>query len=179
MGGAARGLRTHTRNPVMKSNITEPAAVRAILISIALVVLGIFLMLPIFIVLVSALNKGFEFYLKCLTEPAALSAAGLTLLVAAITVPLNVIFGLAASWAIAKFDFWGKKFLMTLIDLPFTVSPVISGLIFVLLFGAQGLFGPWLREHDIKIIFAVPGIVIATIFVVASSEFGNITGTSQ
>lgn len=145
--------------------VTESPAVRWTLIGIALIFLTLFLVLPILIVISSALSKGLAFYFKALTEPVAWAAIKLTLLTAAVAVPLNLVFGLAASWAIAKFDFWGKKFLITLIDLPFTVSPVISGLIFVLLFGAQGIFGPWLREHDIKIIFAVPGIILATVFV--------------
>lgn len=162
---AVVGLKKRSPALTLKSSVTEPPAVRWILTAIALVFLMVFLALPIFIVLVSALNKGIAFYFQALKEPVALAALQLTLLVAAISVPLNLFFGLAASWAIAKFDFWGKKFLITLIDLPFTVSPVISGLIFVLLFGAQGVFGPWLREHDIKIIFAIPGIVIATIFI--------------
>ncbi len=121
--------------------------------------------MPIAVVMVNAFAKGWEAYFHALLEPDAMSAIRLTLLTAAISVPLNVIFGLAASWAIAKFDFWGKKILITLIELPFTVSPVISGLIYVLLFGTHGLFGPWLMRHDIKIIFAVPGIVLATTFV--------------
>lgn len=143
----------------------EPLWIQGALIGTASIFLVIFLMLPILIVVSSALSKGMAFYFQALAEPIAMAAIRLTLLVAAIAVPANLIFGLAASWAIAKFDFVGKKFLMTLIDLPFTVSPVISGLIFVLLFGAQGIFGPWLQAHDIKIIFAVPGIVLATIFV--------------
>lgn len=164
MAGAI-GLRIPSRDPVLKPSVTEPLLVRWVLIGAALVFLLIFLLLPVLILTVSALSKGTVFYFQAITEPAALAAIRLTLLVAAVTVPLNLVFGLAASWAIAKFDFWGKKFLITLIDLPFTVSPVISGLIFVLVFGAQGVLGPWLREHDIKIIFAVPGIVLATVFV--------------
>ena len=148
-----------------RSSVTEPRLVRRALIGAALVFLTIFLMLPILVIVTNALGKGMAFYFQALTEPVAMSAIRLTLLVAAVTVPLNLIFGLAASWAITKFDFWGKKFLTTLMDLPFTVSPVISGLIYVLLFGAQGVFGPWLEAHNIKIIFAVPGIVLATLFV--------------
>jgi sulfate transport system permease protein len=116
-------------------------------------------------VFVEAFKKGWEAYLRAIVEPDALSAMRLTLLAAAIAVPLNVVFGIAAAWAIAKHDFRGKQFLITLIDLPFSVSPVIAGLVYVLVFGLQGWFGPWLYEHDIKIIFAVPGIVLATIFV--------------
>lgn len=164
MAGAI-GLKRKFRHSVPSGNITEPVWVQYLLIGAALLFLGIFLVLPILIIGVSAFNKGIAFYFQALTEPVAMSAARLTLLTAAIAVPLNVVFGLCASWCIAKFDFWGKKFLITLIDLPFTVSPVISGLIYVLVFGAQGLVGPWFIEHDIKIVFAVPGIVLATIFV--------------
>jgi sulfate/thiosulfate transport system permease protein len=130
-----------------------------------LIFLGLFLFLPLTAVFANALVKGVSAYLAAIKEPDALSAIRLTLLAAAIAVPLNLVFGLAAAWAIAKFDFFGKGFLVTLIDVPFTVSPVISGMLFVLLFGAQGLAGGWLGQHDIKIIFAVPGIVLATIFV--------------
>jgi sulfate/thiosulfate transport system permease protein len=139
--------------------------VRALLIGTALAFLGLFLLLPLLAVAVEALRQGVGAYLAGITEPDALAAMRLTLLVAAIAVPLNLIFGIAAAWAIAKFEFTGKSLLTTLIDLPFSVSPVIAGLIYVLLFGAQGLLGPWLAEHDIKIVFAVPGIVLATIFV--------------
>lgn len=148
-----------------RSAVTEPQWLQAALIGTAWLFLVVFLVLPILIVVSGALSKGILFYFQALSEPVAMAAIRLTLLVAAIAVPANVIFGLAASWAIAKFNFAGKKFLMTLIDLPFTVSPVISGLIYVLLFGAQGLLGPWLQAYDIKIIFAVPGIVLATMFV--------------
>ena len=143
----------------------DRAAVRAVLIGTTLAFLGLFLLLPLLAVLVEALRQGLGSYLASITDPDALAAIRLTLLVAAIAVPLNVIFGIAASWAIAKFEFKGKSLLTTLIDLPFSVSPVIAGLVYVLLFGAQGLLGPWLAEHDIKIIFAVPGIVLATVFV--------------
>jgi sulfate/thiosulfate transport system permease protein len=138
---------------------------RAVLITTALGFLGLFLLLPLLAVFVEALRQGIVTYLAGITEPDALAAMQLTLLVAAIAVPLNLIFGIAAAWAIAKFEFKGKSLLTTLIDLPFSVSPVIAGLIYVLLFGAQGLLGPWLAEYDIKIVFAVPGIVLATIFV--------------
>jgi sulfate transport system permease protein len=140
-------------------------AVRAILIGAALAFLGLFLLLPLLAVFVEALRQGLGAYLAGITEPDALAAIRLTLLVAAIAVPLNLVFGITAAWAVAKFEFKGKSLLVTLIDLPFSVSPVIAGLIYVLLFGAQGLLGPWLAEHDIKIVFAVPGIVLATIFV--------------
>jgi len=164
MGGAI-SLKSQSRNRAASSSVTEPPIIRRALIGLAMIFLLIFLLLPILIVITSALGKGVAVYFQSISEPIALSAIRLTLVVAAITVPLNLLFGLAASWAIAKFDFFGKKLLITLIDLPFTVSPVISGLIYVLLFGAQGVFGPWLQAHDIKIIFAVPGIVLATIFV--------------
>jgi sulfate transport system permease protein len=136
-----------------------------VVIAISLTFFASFLLLPLVAVFVEAFKKGWEVYLKAIVEPDALSAMRLTLLAAAFAVPLNVIFGIAAAWAIAKHDFRGKQFLITLIDLPFSVSPVIAGLVYVLVFGAQGWFGPWLYEHDIRIIFAVPGIVLATIFV--------------
>jgi sulfate transport system permease protein len=125
----------------------------------------LFLFVPLAAVFAEALKKGWEVYLKAIVEPDELSAIKLTLITAVIAVPLNLVFGVAAAWTIAKFEFRGKNVLLTLIDLPFSVSPVISGLIYVLLFGAQGWFGEWLREHDIKILFAVPGIVLATVFV--------------
>ncbi|MEX2166871.1 MAG: sulfate ABC transporter permease subunit CysW [Methyloceanibacter sp.] len=148
-----------------RSVTTERRPVRIALIAIAIIFLTLFLLLPLFSVFIEAFRAGLRAYWAAVTEPDALAAVRLTLLVAAIAVPANVLFGIAASWAIAKFEFPGKSFLNTLIDLPFSVSPVISGLVFVLLFGLQGYFGPWLREHDIQIIFAVPGIVLATIFV--------------
>jgi sulfate transport system permease protein len=125
----------------------------------------LFLLLPLVNVCVQAFEKGWRVYLQCLADPDTLSAIRLTLFVALVSVPLNVVFGVAASWAIAKFDFRGKALLITLIDLPFAVSPVVAGLVFVLLFGLQGFFGTWLDDHDIKIIFAAPGIILATIFV--------------
>ena len=131
----------------------------------AVVFLIVFLLLPLLTVFAEALSKGIAAYASALGDPDAISAIKLTLAVAAISVPLNVIFGIAAAWAIAKFDFPGKSVLITFIDLPFSVSPVVAGLVYVLLFGMQGWLGPWLREHDIQIIFAVPGIVLATIFV--------------
>ncbi len=143
----------------------EPAWVRRSLIGLALLFLTLFLFIPLISVFYEALRKGFGVYLASIVEPDALSAIQLTLVAAAIAVPLNVVFGVAAAWAIAKFEFRGKNLLITLIDLPFSVSPVVSGLIYVLIFGLQGWLGPWLAEHDIKIIFAVPGIVLATIFV--------------
>jgi sulfate transport system permease protein len=144
---------------------SERPAVRLILIGIALAFLAFFLVLPLVAVFVEALRAGFGVFFESLTDPDALAAIRLTLLVAAIAVPANLVFGVAAAWAISKFQFRGKTILITLIDLPFSVSPVISGLVFVLLFGAQGFLGPWLQSHDIQIIFAVPGIVLATMFV--------------
>lgn len=143
----------------------EPAWVRWLLIGVALVFLTLFLFIPLISVFYEAFKKGADVYLAAITDPDAVSAIKLTLLVAAIAVPLNLVFGIAAAWAIAKFEFRGKNLLITLIDLPFSVSPVVSGLIYVLVFGLQGWLGPWLAEHDIKIIFAVPGIVLATVFV--------------
>jgi sulfate transport system permease protein len=145
--------------------LTEPRWVRWLLVGLALAFLGFFLFVPLLLVFVKALADGWQAYLDAVREPMALAAVRLTLLTAAIAVPLNLLFGLAAAWAIAKFRFRGKGLLITLIDVPFSVSPVISGMIFVLLFGAQGFFGPWLAEHDWQVIFAVPGIVLATLFV--------------
>jgi sulfate/thiosulfate transport system permease protein len=158
------------RNPVTlvpktAAATTEEPLVRWLLTGIAVLFLGLFLLLPLMMVFASALAKGFAVYVGSLREPDAWAAIRLTLLAAAIAVPANVVFGVAAAWAIGKFDFFGKSLLITLIDLPFAVSPVVSGLIYVLLFGLQGVLGPWLAAHDIKIIFAVPGIVLATIFV--------------
>jgi sulfate transport system permease protein len=143
----------------------EPAWVRVLLITLALAFFGVFLLVPLAAVFAEALKKGWAAYATGVTHPDALAAIRLTLLVAGIAVPLNLVFGVAAAWAIAKFDFRGKQFLITLIDLPFSVSPVVSGLIYVLLFGTQGWFGPWLAAHDVKVLFAVPGIVLATVFV--------------
>jgi sulfate transport system permease protein len=143
----------------------EPALVKWLVIAVSLTFFATFLLLPLLAVFAEALRKGFAVYWAALVEPDAVSSMRLTLLAAAVSVPLNLVFGIAAAWAIAKHDFRGKQVLITLIDLPFSVSPVIAGLIYVLVFGAQGWFGPWLAEHDIKIIFAVPGIVLATIFV--------------
>ncbi|HAG76398.1 MAG TPA: sulfate ABC transporter permease subunit CysW [Thauera sp.] len=143
----------------------ETPLVKWLILGTALSFFAIFLLMPLIAVFVEALRKGWETYVSALVDPDALSALRLTLLAAAIAVPLNLVFGVCAAWAIVKFEFRGKHFLITLIDLPFSVSPVIAGLIYVLVFGAQGWFGPWLSEHDIKIIFAVPGIVLATVFV--------------
>ena len=149
----------------LASGVSEGAWVRRTLITIALVFMFLFLVLPLAAVFTEALRKGAGAYLDALREPDAWSAIRLTLITAAIAVPLNLVFGVAAAWCIAKYEFRGKAFLTTLVDLPFSVSPVVAGLIYVLIFGAQGWFGPWLQAHDIKIIFAVPGIVLATIFV--------------
>lgn len=138
---------------------------RWLLTGSALFVIGLFLVLPLITVLVEGLRKGVDLYFSSLTEPDTLSAIKLTLLVAAIAVPLNTVFGVAAAWVIARFEFRGKNILLTLIDLPFSVSPVIAGLIYVLVFGSQGWFGSWLMDHDVKILFAVPGLVLATVFV--------------
>jgi sulfate transport system permease protein len=145
----------------------EPPLVRWVLTGVALLFLALVLLLPLVLVFVQALAKGLPAYWAAIREPDAISAAKLTVLIASIAVPLNLVFGIAAAWCVAKFEFPGKHVLVTLIDLPFAVSPVISGLIFVLLFGAHGWFGPWLQDHDIKIIFAVPGMVLATTFITA------------
>ena len=144
---------------------TEPVAVRALLIATALAFLALFLLMPLAIVFQQALEKGLAAYLAAVREPNALAALRLTLLTAAIAVPANLVFGLAASWAIARFEFPGRSVLLTLVDLPFAISPVISGVVFILLFGRQGWLGPWLDAHGVKVVFAVPGIVLATVFV--------------
>lgn len=144
---------------------SEGRVTRVLLIGTAMAFLGVFLLLPLISVFSEALKQGFGAFFEAVKNPDALAAIRLTLLIAAISVPLNIAFGLAASWAITKFSFPGKSLLITLIDLPFSVSPVVSGLIFVLLFGAHGFLGPWLAAHDLKIIFAVPGIVLATVFI--------------
>jgi len=152
-------------SPLAKRASRESGVTRWLLIGTALVFLTVFLFLPLAFVFVTGLKKGLAVYLAAIVEPDALAAIRLTLLTAAIAVPLNLVFGVAAAWAIAKFSFPGKSVLITLIDLPFAVSPVIAGLIYVLIFGLQGWFGAWLGDHDMKIIFAVPGIVLATVFV--------------
>ncbi|MFH1680852.1 MAG: sulfate ABC transporter permease subunit CysW [Candidatus Eisenbacteria bacterium] len=146
-------------------SLAEPPPVRRLLIGIAMAFMLLILILPLLLVFAKALEKGWSAYAASVTEPFAAKAIRLTLLTAAISVPFTLLFGLAAAWAIAKFEFRGKNLLLTLIDLPFSVSPVISGMLFILLFGAQGFFGPWLQEHGIKIVFALPGIVLATMFV--------------
>jgi len=145
---------------VQRRATTESPFVRAFLIGTTFLFLGLFLILPLISIFVQAFAKGWDFYFHTLADPMAWSAIKLTLIAAGIAVPLNCLFGVAAAWLIAKFDFRGKNVLLTLIDLPFSVSPVISGLIYVLVFGAQGWFGPWLSDHNIQIIFAVPGIVL-------------------
>jgi sulfate transport system permease protein len=164
----AVGKRVSAAPPVsapVRLPLTEPEAVRWALTGIALAFLLFFLVLPFVIVFTEALAKGIGVYVAAITEPDALAAIELTLLTAAIAVPLNLVFGVAAAWAITKFEFHGKSLLITLIDLPFSVSPVISGMVFILLFGLQGWFGPWLATHGIRIVFAVPGIILATLFV--------------
>lgn len=155
-----------SNTPIIQAKgTTDPKWVKWLLITIALLFLGLFLILPLITVFLQAFDKGLDVYMAAITQPEALSAIRLTLLVAVISVPVNALFGIAAAWAITKFQFRGKNILITLIDLPFAISPIIAGLIFVLLFGAQGVFGDWLFEHDIKIVFAVPGIILATLFV--------------
>ncbi|MCK4304887.1 MAG: sulfate ABC transporter permease subunit CysW [Candidatus Eisenbacteria sp.] len=146
-------------------SLTEPAPVRWLLTAAAIGFILLFLLVPLLLIFAKAAEDGFGAYIAAVSEPYALAAIRLTLITAIITVPLNLLFGLAAAWAITKFEFRGKNILVTLIDLPFSVSPVVSGMLFVLLFGAQGFCGPWLQEHGIKIIFALPGIVMATAFV--------------
>jgi sulfate transport system permease protein len=149
----------------MSAATKEPRSARIALTAIALAFLGVFVVVPLGIVFVTAFQKGFSAYAAAIGEEEAVSSIGLTVLTAGISVPLNTVFGVCAAWLLAKYDFFGKSVLLTLIDLPFSVSPVISGLIFVLLFGAQGLLGPWLMNHDLRIIFGVPGVVLATTFV--------------
>ncbi len=150
---------------VLQNELTEPLFVRGFLTAFTILFLAVFLFLPLVAVFNQALAKGLKLYFAALAESDALAAVRLTLLTAAISVPLNLVFGVTAAWSITKFQFPGKNFLITLIDLPFSVSPVISGLIFVLVFGLQGWLGPWLDAHQIKIIFATPGLVLATVFV--------------
>ena len=163
-GDVARSASGSTAAPRVNA---EPAVVRWALTALALLFLLLFLIAPVAMVFSQAFSKGVAVYLAAVTDPEALAALRLTLLVAAIVVPVNLLFGVAAAWAVTKFSFRGKNLLITLIDLPFAVSPVVSGLIFVLLFGAHGLAGPWLAAHGLKVIFAVPGIVLTTLFVTA------------
>ena len=161
-GGPAKSA---PRRFVKKQATSEPTWVKWTLIGIALAFIFLFLILPLAAVFTEALRKGSDAFFEAFKEPDAWSAIRLTLLIAAIAVPMNLVFGVAAAWCIAKYEFRGKAFLTTLVDLPFSVSPVVAGLIYVLMFGAHGWFGPWLQAHDIKIVFAIPGIVLATIFV--------------
>jgi sulfate transport system permease protein len=162
MAGATGRLRTHA---APRRRLTEPAAVRWTLTAIALAFVSLFLLLPLAAVFIEAFSKGLDAYRAAIVEPDALAALRLTLTAAAIAVPANLLFGVCAGWAIGKFRFRGRGLLITLIDLPFAVSPVISGLVFVLLFGRRGVLGPWMIEHDYRVVFAVPGIILATIFV--------------
>jgi len=165
-GSASASIRIAPPSGYVATQATsEPAVVRWLLTAAALLFLGVFLFIPLGVVFFTAFQKGIAFYFQTFQDPDTLAAIRLTLLAAGIAVPLNVVFGVAAAWVIGKFEFLGKGLLITLIDLPFSVSPVVSGLIYVLLFGLQGLLGPWLIAHGIRIIFAVPGIVLATIFV--------------
>ncbi|NNM70807.1 sulfate ABC transporter permease subunit CysW [Enterovirga sp. DB1703] len=167
MPGGDSGMAERAPDPAgpIGSVTTEPLWVRRILIAIAIAFLGLFLLMPLVAVFFEALRGGWAAYRASFDDPDARAAIALTLTVASIAVPMNLVFGVAAAWAIAKFEFRGKSLLVTLIDLPFSVSPVVAGLVFVLLFGAQGLVGPWLREHGVQVIFALPGIVLATVFV--------------
>ena len=149
----------------VQAGTTESTLVRWLLTGLALAFMALFLLLPLAAVFTEALRNGWSAYLEALKDPDAWAAVRLTLLTAAVAVPLNLVFGIAAAWCIAKYEFKGKAFLTTLVDLPFSVSPVVAGLIYVLVFGAQGWLGPWLQEHDIRIVFAVPGIILATVFV--------------
>lgn len=158
-------VRRQTPRTRMQDAVGEPAWVRFLLIGLAVAFMSVILLVPLAAVFQQAFEKGVSGYIEAVTAPDTLSAIGLTLLACAIAVPFNVVFGVAAAWAISKFDFKGKNVLITLIDIPFSVSPVIAGLVFILLFGAQGYFGPFLQKHDLQLVFAVPGIVLATIFV--------------
>ncbi|MCA0406267.1 MAG: sulfate ABC transporter permease subunit CysW [Proteobacteria bacterium] len=164
-GGSSRLAKAGQTRFEAREATRDSALVKGIVLTLSLVFFAVFLLLPLVVVFAEALRKGWDTYLAALVEPDALSAIKLTLTAALIAVPLNVVFGVSAAWAIAKFEFRGKALLVTLIDLPFSVSPVIAGLCYVLVFGAQGWFGSWLAANDIKIIFAVPGIVLATVFV--------------
>ncbi|MED3877700.1 sulfate ABC transporter permease subunit CysW [Priestia megaterium] len=165
MAGHVQMQHAKTTVKLNHSSLKEPKVVQWLLTFIALAFLALFLVLPLITIFMTAFQKGLETYLAAITNPDALAAIKLTLIVVLITVPLNAVFGVVAAWLITKFDFKGKNILITLIDLPFAVSPVIAGLIFILLFGAQGLFGEWLFNQDIKIVFAIPGIILATLFV--------------
>ena len=167
MSGAIGGLQARQGAAIYEQNpaVREPRWVKWVILTLALSFFALFLLLPLVAVFVEALRKGWDVYLAAIVQTDTLAAVRLTLLAAAIAIPLNVVFGIAAAWAISKFEFRGKQLLTTLIDLPFSVSPVVAGLIYVLVFGAHGWFGEWLAAHDLKVIFAVPGIVLATVFV--------------
>ena len=165
MAAATPATSVASSRRAIRPAIAETRLVRVALTAVALVFLALFLFLPLASVFTEALRKGLGAYLASFDDPAGLAAIRLTLLVVAVSVPLNLVFGLAAAWAVAKYEFRGKQLLITLIDLPFSVSPVISGLIYVLLCGSYGWFGPWLMEHDMQVIFAAPGIILSTIFV--------------
>ena len=168
MAGTAStlGLRSQPQGRFESNPATREAGwVRTTLLTLGLLFFALFLVMPLLAVFTEALRKGWTLYFAALAEPDALSSIQLTLIAAAIAVPLNLVFGVSAAWAIAKHDFRGKQLLITLIDLPFSVSPVVAGLVYILLFGAQGWLGPWLQAHEVKIVFAVPGIVLATVFV--------------
>jgi sulfate transport system permease protein len=167
MSGMVGGIQAYRGSEVYELSpaIREPKWARLTILSLSLLFFAIFLLMPLLAVFVEALRKGWEVYWQAITNPDTAAAIRLTLLAAAIAIPLNLVFGVAAAWCISKFEFRGKQLLITLIDLPFSVSPVVAGLVYVLVFGAHGWFGEWLAEHNIKIIFAVPGIVLATVFV--------------
>jgi sulfate transport system permease protein len=167
MAGVAATLGSPARGSLYEKKVAtrDPAGVKIAVLTISLVFFAVFLLLPLFAVFGEALRKGWDAYFSALAEPDTLSSVKLTLIAAGIAVPLNLVFGIAAAWSIAKFDFWGKRLLITFIDLPFSVSPVVAGLIYVLVFGAQGWLGPTLSDHGIRIVFAIPGIILATIFV--------------
>ncbi len=160
-------VHTMARSGRVSTTTNSPLWLKTLLIGISLTAVGLLLVLPLAVVFIEALREGLSAYLASFKDAAAWHAIKLTVIAALISLPLNIVFGLAAAWSIAKFDFWGKSLLITLIDLPFAVSPVISGLVFILMFGAQGWLGPWLAAHDLKVVFAVPGIVLATVFVTA------------
>ena len=167
MSGMVGGIQAYRGSEVYELSpaIREPKWARLTILSLSLLFFAIFLLMPLLAVFVEALRKGWEVYWQAITNPDTAAAIRLTLLAAAIAIPLNLVFGVAAAWCISKFEFRGKQLLITLIDLPFSVSPVVAGFVYVLVFGAHGWFGEWLAEHNIKIIFAVPGIILATVFV--------------
>ena len=167
MSGMVGGIQARQGAAIFEHNpaTSEPRWVKWSILAVALSFFALFLLLPLVTVFVEALRKGWDVYVAAIVHPDTLSAIGLTLLAAAVEIPLNVVFGIAAAWCITKFEFRGKQLLTTLIDLPFSVSPVVAGLVYVLVFGAHGWFGVWLMEHDLKVIFAIPGIILATVFV--------------